>query len=61
MKTAKKTHWFRNTLIVLIICGIIGVILASVLFFKGERPRLRLRFSSRLTGRPRDTALTVCR
>ncbi len=28
----KKTHWFRNTLIVLIICGLAGTILAAVLF-----------------------------
>lgn len=28
----KKTHWFRNTLIVLIICGLIGTVLAIVLF-----------------------------
>ena len=28
----KKTHWFRNTLIVLIICGLIGTILAAILF-----------------------------
>ena len=33
MTTVKKTHWFRNTLIVLIICGLIGAALAAVLFF----------------------------
>ena len=33
MTTVKKTHWFRNTLIVLIICGLIGTVLAAVLFF----------------------------
>ena len=33
MTTVKKTHWFRNTLIVLIICGLIGIALAAVLFF----------------------------
>lgn len=32
MTAMKKTHWLRNTLIVLIICGIIGLILAAVLF-----------------------------
>ena len=32
MTTVKKTHWFRNTLIVLIICGLIGAALAAVLF-----------------------------
>ena len=34
MTTSRKTHWFRNTLITLIICGIIGTILAGVIFFK---------------------------
>ncbi len=33
MTTIKKTHWLRNTLIVLIICGLIGSALAAVLFF----------------------------
>ena len=33
MTTVKKTHWFRNTLIVLIICGLIGSVLAAVLLF----------------------------
>ena len=33
MTTKKKTHWLRNTLIVLIICGLIGTALAAVLFF----------------------------
>ena len=28
----KKTHWFRNTLIVLICCGLVGTILAAILF-----------------------------
>ena len=28
----KKTHWLRNTLIVLIICGLIGTILTVILF-----------------------------
>ena len=32
MTTVKKTHWFRNTLIVLIVCGLIGAALAAVLF-----------------------------
>ena len=32
MTNVKKTHWFRNTLIVLIICAIAGTILAAVLF-----------------------------
>ena len=33
MTTVKKTHWFRNTLIVLIICGLIGSVLAAVLLY----------------------------
>ena len=33
MTTVKKTHWLRNTLIVLIICGLVGSILAAVLLF----------------------------
>ncbi len=33
MTTERKTHWFRNTLITLVICGILGMILAAVLFF----------------------------
>ena len=32
MTSVKKTHWLRNTLIVLIACGIAGTILAAVLF-----------------------------
>ena len=32
MTTVKKTHWFRNTLIVLVTCGIIGVVWAAVNF-----------------------------
>ena len=32
MKTMKKTHWLRNTLIVLIACGLAGTILAAVQF-----------------------------
>ena len=33
MTTVKKTHWFRNTLIVLIVCGLVGTVLAAVLHF----------------------------
>ena len=32
----KKTHWLRNTLIVLVICGLIGTILAAVMFFNSD-------------------------
>ena len=35
MTNAHKTHWFRTTLIVLIICGILGTILAAILFNDG--------------------------
>lgn len=34
----KKTHWLRNTLIVLVACGLIGTILAVILF-NGENNR----------------------
>ena len=37
-KTAKKTHWLRTTIIVLVICGIAGLALTSVLFFKNPDP-----------------------
>lgn len=30
----KKTHWLRNILIVLIVCGLVGTVLAAVLFSK---------------------------
>lgn len=34
----KKTHWLRNTLIVLIICGLLGTVLGAVIFFtEGNR------------------------
>ena len=33
MTTVKKTHWLRNTLIVLIVCGLVGTVLAAVLHF----------------------------
>ncbi len=38
MTTAKKTHWLRNTLIVLIICGIAGTALAAILFLSEGQP-----------------------
>ena len=28
----QKTHWLRNTLCVLIVCGILGTILSAILF-----------------------------
>lgn len=36
--TVKKTHWLRTTIIVLIICGIAGLALTSVLFFGNPDP-----------------------
>ena len=39
MTSGKKTHWFRNILITLIICGILGMILAAVIFFKVDREK----------------------
>ena len=38
MSTSRKTHWLRITLLVLIVCGIAGLILAAVQF-KGEDNR----------------------
>lgn len=35
MTNVKKTHWLRNTLIVLIVCGILGTILAAILLNDG--------------------------
>lgn len=32
MTTVKKTHWCRNILIVMVICGIIGLIISVILF-----------------------------
>ncbi len=36
MSTKKKTHWFRTTLIVFIVCGIIGTVIAGVRFAKTQ-------------------------
>ena len=33
MKRMKKTHWLRNTLLILLACGIVGLVLSAVLFF----------------------------
>lgn len=35
MTTMKKTHWFRNTLIVLIACGLLGTVLAAIFLNDG--------------------------
>lgn len=36
--SVKKTHWLRTTIIVLVICGIVGLALTSVLFFGNPDP-----------------------
>ena len=36
--TAKKTHWLRNSIIILLICGIVGLALAAKLFFGNPTP-----------------------
>ena len=36
--SVKKTHWLRTTIIVLVICGIAGLALTSVLFFGNPDP-----------------------
>lgn len=36
--TAKKTHWLRTSIIILVICGIAGLALTSVIFFRNPSP-----------------------
>ena len=36
--TTKKTHWLRTSIIILVICGIAGLALTSVLFFGNPTP-----------------------
>lgn len=36
--TAKKTHWLRTSIIILVICGIVGLALTSYLFFSKPSP-----------------------
>ena len=38
MKQVKKTHWLRNTLLILLACGIVGLVLSAVLFFGKPSP-----------------------
>ena len=38
MKQMKKTHWLRNTLLILLACGIVGLVLSAVLFFGKPSP-----------------------
>lgn len=55
MKSEKKTHWLRTTILVLVACGIVGLILSAVLFFKDPGPTyasatLVLTFDGAATG-----------
>ena len=34
----KRTHWLRTTILVLIACGVVGLILSAVLFFRDPGP-----------------------
>ncbi len=38
MKNEKKTHWLRTTILVLVACGIVGLILSAILFFRDPGP-----------------------
>jgi hypothetical protein len=38
MNERKKTHWLRTTILVLLVCGIIGVVLGAVLFRRDPGP-----------------------
>jgi hypothetical protein len=38
MKNEKKTHWLRTTILVLVACGIVGLTLSAVLFFRDPGP-----------------------
>ncbi len=38
MKQVKKTHWLRNTLLILLACGIVGLMLSAILFFGKSSP-----------------------
>ncbi len=38
MKREKKTHWLRTTILVLLACGILGLILSAVLFRRDPGP-----------------------
>lgn len=55
MKNERKTHWLRTTILVLVACGIVGLILSAVLFFKDPGPTyasatLVLTFDGAATG-----------
>lgn len=38
MKQVKKNHWLRNALLILLACGIVGLVLSAVLFFGKPSP-----------------------
>ena len=38
MKKTKKTNWLKTTLLVLLVCGIVGLVLTAVLFFSNPAP-----------------------
>lgn len=38
MKRTKKNHWLKTTILVLVICGVVGLVLAAVQFFGGAEP-----------------------
>ena len=55
VKGVKKTHWLRTTILVLIACGIVGLVLSVVLFFRNPGPTyasaaLVLTFDGAATG-----------
>ena len=49
MKQVKKTHWLRNTLLILLACGIVGLMLSAILFF-GNSATLVFTFDGATTG-----------
>ena len=65
MKNDKKTHWLRTTILVLVACGIVGLILSAALFFKDPGPTyasatLVLTFDGAATGiAPNGTAFDL--
>lgn len=38
MKKAGKTHWLKTTILVLLICGVVGLALSAALFFNSHAP-----------------------
>ena len=55
MSAAKKTHWLRNTLAVLVACGLLGIIIGAAQFFGNPDPAvasasLELSFDGAVSG-----------